>query len=151
VALADGLGDPRRRLAEAALHLDELSARARRGLEHRVVWERRELTGLAGRLGRSGPDARLRAGRERISALAERLRFALGVRVRHARAGLEQGASKLDVLSPLACLARGYSIVRRDDAHGPLVRDAATLVAGDTVALLFSRGRARARIDETDV
>ena len=148
--LADGLGDPRRRLAESALHLDELSARARRGLERRVVWERRELSSLAGRLGRGGPDARLRACRERVAALAERLRFALAVRVRESRAGLEQGASKLDALSPLACLARGYSIVRRDDAHGPVVRDAAELVAGDPVALTFSRGRARARIEETD-
>src|SRR6185503_3250898 len=100
-ALADGLGDPRRRLAEAALHHDELSARVRRGLERRVVWERRELSSLAGHLGRGGHDSRLRAGRERVAALAERLRFALAVRVREARAGLEQGASKLDALSPL--------------------------------------------------
>jgi len=148
-ALAQGLGDPRRRLAEASLNLDELSIRARRGLERRVLWERRELTTLAARLGRTGP--RLRGAAERVATLGERLRFALAVRVRHARAGLEQGASKLDALSPLACLARGYSIVRRGGAHGPVVRDSASLVAGDAVALLFARGRARARIEETDV
>jgi len=149
-ALARGLGDPRRRLAEAALHLDELSVRARRGLERRVVWERRELTTLAARLGRGGPESRLRAASERVATLTERVRFALAVRVQKARAGLEQGASKLDALSPLACLARGYSIVRRDGARGPVVSDSASLVAGDAVALLFARGRARARIEETD-
>jgi exodeoxyribonuclease VII large subunit len=148
-ALSQGLGDPRRRLAEAALHLDELSTRARRGLERRVVWERRELTTLAARLGRAGP--RVRGAADRVATLGERLRFALAVRVRHGRAALDQGASKLDALSPLACLARGYSIVRRGDAHGAVVSDSASLVAGDAVALLFARGRARARIEETDV
>jgi exodeoxyribonuclease VII large subunit len=148
-ALSQGLGDPRRRLAEAGIHLDELSTRARRGLERRVVWERRELTTLAARLGRTGP--RVRDVSERVATLGERLRFALTVRVRHARAGLDQGASKLDALSPLACLARGYAIVRRGDAHGPVVSASASLVAGDAVALLFARGRARARIEETDI
>src|SRR5439155_573257 len=59
-------------------------------------------------------------------------------------------ARRLDALSPLACLARGYAIVRRGDAAGPVVRDAGTLAAGDAVALVFARGRARARIDAAE-
>jgi len=70
--------------------------------------------------------------------------------VRNARAALERAAGQLDALSPLACLARGYAIVRHGDAAGPVVRDAGTLGVGDPVALVFARGRARARIEATE-
>ena len=63
---------------------------------------------------------------------------------------LEQAAGRLDALSPLACLARGYAIVRQGDAAGPVVTDASALAVGDPVALVFARGRARARIDATE-
>jgi len=40
------------------------------------------------------------------------------------------------------------SIVRRDD--GTVVRDAAALAPGDEVGVLLARGRARARIVDTE-
>jgi len=85
-----------------------------------------------------------------MAAAGERLRFALAVRLRHARGTVEQAAGRLDALSPLACLERGYAIVRRGDSTGPVVRDADALAAGDAVALVFARGRARARIEGTE-
>jgi exodeoxyribonuclease VII large subunit len=144
------LGDPRRRLAEQMIRLEDLGARARSALTRRLRWEERELTTLGARLARSGPAARLRQSADRVGAVADRLRFALGVRVRQSRAALEQGASRLEALSPLACLARGYAIVRRGDAAGAVVRDAATLAPGEQVALRFAQGSARARIEETE-
>jgi exodeoxyribonuclease VII large subunit len=144
------LGDPARRVRDFGLRLDELAARAREGLRRRVAWERRELTTAAVRLGRSGPEPGLRRAAERLRGDAGRLDFALAVRVRQARAGLERAAGRLDALSPLACLARGYAIVRRGNATGPVVSDAGTLAVGDPVALVFARGRARARIDGVD-
>jgi exodeoxyribonuclease VII large subunit len=149
-ALERGLGDPQRRLADVALRIDELAARARRGLVARVEWDRRELAALAARLERGGPAARLRAAVERLGATAGRLRFAVAMRTRQARAALEQSAARLDALSPLACLERGYALVRRGDATGHLVNDASTLAAGERVALVFARGRALATVDRTE-
>ena len=40
--------------------------------------------------------------------------------------------------------------MRRGDSSGPVVRDAGTLGAGDTVAVVFARGRARARIEASE-
>src|SRR5439155_70672 len=62
----------------------------------------------------------------------------------------EGAAARLDALSPLACLARGYAIVRRGAPTGPIVNDAAALAPGDAVVVLFARGRAQARIDATE-
>ncbi len=148
--LQRALGDPARRVHDLGQRIDDLAARVRRGLLGRLAWERREVTTLAARLARSGPAPGLPRARERLAGAGERLRFALAMRLRHARATVEQAARRLDALSPLACLARGYAIVRRADAAGAVVRDAGTLAAGDAVALVFARGRARARIDATD-
>src|SRR5439155_7849202 len=129
------------------LRLDELAARAARGLQRKLAWERRELRAISARLARSGPEPALRRSADRLRAAGERLRFALAVRVRQARTAVAHGAGRLDALSPLACLGRGYAIVRRGDARGPVVSDAAALGAGDAVAIVFARGKARARID----
>src|SRR5947199_5188 len=148
--LERALGDPARRVRDLGQRIDDLAARVRRGLLRRLAWERREVMTLATRLARSGPAPGLPRARERMAAAGERLRFALAVRVRHARGTVEQAAGRLDALSPLACLERGYAIVRRGDSTGPVVRDADTLAAGDAVALVFARGRARARVEGTE-
>ena len=144
------LGEPDRRVRELALRLDELALRAQRGVVRKLGWERRELATIATRLGRSGPEAAVRRAGEQLRADAGRLAFALAVRVRHARGAVEGLAGRLDALSPLACLGRGYAIVRRGGANGPVVRDAATLATGDPVVLVFARGRAVARVESTE-
>ncbi len=144
------LGDPRRRVADVRQRVDELGARSVAALRRRLSWERRELATLSGRLERSGPAARAQATRERVRGAAERLRLGLMLRVRAAHAGVERAASRLEALSPLACLARGYAIVRQDGPGGRVVREAATLTRGDTVSMLFAHGSARARVEDTE-
>ena len=148
--LRRALGDPERRFADLAVRVDDLAGRGRQALLRQMAWDGREVASLAARLERSGPAPAVRRAGERLEAAAGRLRFALAVRVRHARAGLEGAAARLDALSPLACLARGYAIVRRGAPTGPIVNDAAALAPGDAVVVLFARGRAQARIDATE-
>src|SRR5439155_1443245 len=124
---------------------------AARGLQRRLAWERRELRAISARTARSGLEPALRRSADRLRAAGERLRFALDVRVRHARTTVAHQAGRLDALSPLACLARGYAIVRRGDAAGPVVSDAGTLGPGDPVALVLARGRARARLIDREL
>jgi exodeoxyribonuclease VII large subunit len=144
------LGDPRRRVADAALRVDDLAGRARGALVRRIAWDARELAGLSARLRRHEPAALVAAARARVGGLAERLRRALARAERDAHAALDRQRAALEALSPLACLERGYAIVRRADAGAAVVRDAATLAAGDAVTLVLARGRARAHIDGTE-
>jgi len=150
VRLERGLGDPRRRVRDLAQRVDELGARARAALGRRVDWDRREVATLQARLVRGGPVARLGVAAARVADARGRLERALARRVAQARGVLAAREATLAALSPLACLARGYAIVRRGDAAGPVVRDAAALAAGEAVAVTFARGRARARIEATE-
>jgi exodeoxyribonuclease VII large subunit len=105
---------------------------------------------LTGRLQAGGPVAAAARARERLAALHVRLRLAIAARLRDTRAAVERAERQLGALSPLACLERGYAIVRRGSIDGPIVRDAAALHAGDDVALVLARGRAFGRIERTE-
>lgn len=66
-------------------------------------------------------------------------------RLTNERALLESRRQLLSALSPAKIMARGFSIVR--DARGRVIRDASKLARGDTIALQFAQGQARATID----
>ena len=55
-------------------------------------------------------------------------------------------AAKLDALSPLAVMARGYSIAT---SGGAVLRSAAALAAGDEVELRFRDGSATCEVTGT--
>lgn len=148
--LAWRLGDPRRRLTPLRLRVDELGERLRAALGRRGSWERRELTALVRRLLGAGPHDRVAATRERLGACRERLAFAMRVGLATARDRHEAIAGRLTAMSPLACLARGYAIVRLGGPEGPIVRDAAALARDARVTLLLGRGRASGRIEDVE-
>jgi len=67
--------------------------------------------------------------------------------------GFKQGfydrAVRLEVLSPLKTLARGYAIATRDNARS-VVTDAASLTIGDHLRVQFHLGEARCRVESLD-
>jgi exodeoxyribonuclease VII large subunit len=91
----------------------------------------------------------MRVARERIALgrLADRLGSGVSARVARARERLTTRAASIEALSPLACLERGYAIVRRGDGSEQVVRDAATLAVGDPLRILFAHGRAAVRVE----
>jgi exodeoxyribonuclease VII large subunit len=89
----------------------------------------------------------LRARQLRMDELSERAARALASRLRLARQELRGATERLQALSPLAVLQRGYSIARRV-ADGTVVRDAGSLDGGDLLVLTFASGTARVRVEE---
>ena len=77
-----------------------------------------------------------------------RVRAAARARVERAAADCARLGASLAHLDPAAVLERGYSIVQKQD--GGIVRDSAALAVGESVALRFAKGRARARIVAKD-
>ncbi|MEZ4338816.1 MAG: exodeoxyribonuclease VII large subunit [Sandaracinaceae bacterium] len=112
--------DPRLRLEHQRRRLEELTARMQRTLRPLVAARRAELTRAATRL-EGAPAPSLREARRRLGTLAARL----------------------DALSPLAVLARGYSITLAD---GKALVDASAVAVGDPVTVRLARGRLEASV-----
>jgi exodeoxyribonuclease VII large subunit len=68
---------------------------------------------------------------------------------RAARGKVDALSARLESLSPLAVLGRGYSLTQRT-ADGRVIRDAAELNPGEVITTRFARGQATSRIERLD-
>jgi exodeoxyribonuclease VII large subunit len=65
------------------------------------------------------------------------------------RRQLETISARLDALSPLAVLKRGYSITERlSDGH--LIRSSSELQPGEEIRTRFAQGTATSRVEEVE-
>lgn len=90
-----------------------------------------------------GPEQYVARRREKIGSLNEALVRSVREKLEEHREALTLAAGKLDALSPLKVLARGYSVVYYD---GKAVRDLDALSAGDEVDLRAEKGQRKARL-----
>ncbi|MDT8423477.1 MAG: exodeoxyribonuclease VII large subunit [Desulfuromonadales bacterium] len=132
---------------ELESHLDQLTMRLSASLEGKLQRQRERFNDLTSRLRQPQSALRLRAEQLRMSVL--RLREGARRQSTDATARLREASGRLDQLSPLATLARGYALVTTTK-EGRGVRDASRLQPGDSVTLRFAAGRATATIDEVE-
>jgi exodeoxyribonuclease VII large subunit len=76
------------------------------------------------------------------------LRAIRGV-LRHARQQTDTAAGRLESLSPLAVLGRGYSLTQRT-ADGQLIRTATELSPGQQITTRFARGQTISRVEQVE-
>jgi exodeoxyribonuclease VII large subunit len=86
------------------------------------------------------PKDKLREQSQRCDELFLRLERAIKVRLDRRRAGVEQLAGKLDALSPLRVLERGYSIVKDSAADGAVIKSAGQVQPGQELQIRFYDG-----------
>jgi exodeoxyribonuclease VII large subunit len=84
----------------------------------------------------------------RNAQLHIRLRHALQRRVEANVHRLNLAQQKLDAVSPLATLARGFAVVTRAD--GTVITDAANVAVGEEIRARIQRGSLRARVIDRD-
>jgi exodeoxyribonuclease VII large subunit len=96
---------------------------------------RARLDALEYRLGRKGRE-QVVAARRRVEESSQRLARTMRADLTAARLQARSRAERLDALSPLRVMARGYAVVYR--AEGPLIRRAAELAPGDEVRLRWA-------------
>ena len=85
--------------------------------------------------------------RTQLDGLRERLLRAQGGRTEAEKARLAALCGRLDALSPLSVLARGYAIASRG---GEVVSSAAALAPGEAFSLRFADGSVRCRAEATE-
>lgn len=113
-----------------------------------VVPDERELRATLGTCRtRLGLAVRGLVGRDaaRLARLGDRLRRAPRLLVERRRSALDHTGARLQALSPLATLNRGYAIVR---AHGEALREAAAVSPGERLEIELARGGIGARVED---
>jgi len=130
------------RFDEATLHLTNAAARYLTGLVHRRAL-------LDTRLCRIDLAQLVARRREFLGKEGQRLFAAARSKVRRERSRFETVAAKLDVLSPLAILDRGYAICR--DQERRILKEAAAVSPGASVDVRLARGELHCRVDGVSV
>jgi len=132
------------RLQQGAQRLDELEQRLRQALRANLQHQKVRLgTALTGLL-RATPAQRLAALHARNAGLGMRLRHALQRQVQASVHRLNLAQQKLDAVSPLATLARGFAVLTRVD--GSVITDAGTVAVGEEIRALVHQGALVTRV-----
>jgi len=128
--------------------VDESRSRARFHLDRRLTRLRQHLQGLSARLSERRVDRRLGEARTRLARLTARLEAAERKHLHRPRRAFAEVASKLDALSPLGVLGRGYSLAW--SPQGKLLRSAEEVAVGDAVRVDLAHGRLHCRVEKRD-
>ena len=134
-------------IEEVLIGLKNHHKRLAAAIRGRVADARARLDGLAGRRVLRKPFDRLHDLGRQLDQLDARAGLAVRNRLAKARQQAAAIAGRLESLSPLGVLARGYSLTTRL-ADGRLVEDAAALSAGDQIKTRFAQGAAISRVEE---
>jgi exodeoxyribonuclease VII large subunit len=145
--LSERLRDPKRRLNDIRIALDDNIDRMRMTLSHLREVRRQELINLIVRLEHRNPRSRIVQRFQDIDNLGKKLRAARERQDQQWKNRLRSSMALLDSLSPLSILNRGYSITRRLP-DGLILRNASEVLTGQEVDIRLSAGNLHAKITD---
>lgn len=122
LTLAKGLVDPQRRLQDASQRCDELVQRLELSINRYFESQKAELELIEEKFA------------SRMKTLIDRFKHAF-----------TKACVRLDAVSPLAVLQRGYSIVQKGKS---ILKDTSSVKAGDTVTVQLAKGEFTAEVKE---
>lgn len=139
--LAGRIRDPKALIHDRGQRLDELTSRAERAVRARHQHQRRRVEALTRRLERQSPARRLERMRARLELLGQRSTSGLARHLERARQRHCGLVERLELLSPVAVLSRGYAVVT--NTAGAAVRRPADVAAGDRLDVRLADGQIR--------
>jgi exodeoxyribonuclease VII large subunit len=129
--------------------LDELRLRLEALLHRRVRTNGQRLTTINDRLGRQDIAARIGLVHRCVQNADRRLLHIATQASTARRTRLDRAFTRLETLSPLAVLSRGYALVYASD--GRLLRTAADTARGEVIRAHLARGTIEATVTQTTV
>jgi exodeoxyribonuclease VII large subunit len=140
-----GLAGQRGRLAMRGRHTSELAAALRHAMASSIARRARRHEQLRRALIQFDPRHRLGAVRTRLVSRDGQLAKTIARRWHVADSRFRALTARLDGLSPLAVLARGYAVCW-DDTRTQILRDASLVEPGDRVIVTLERGELRCAV-----
>lgn len=133
--------------AELKARVSRLRTAARQALENRYRQDEARFRAVSASPLLRRPLELIETRALRLDRLSERLRTLTERSLETKNAAFSNAAARLDALSPLKVMARGFAAVRRGAEP---VRSAAQLSAGDRIFLKLADGSAGCLVEETD-
>ena len=137
--------DPRRKLEDACLKVDDLTARLHRALFHRTLRERKHHDFWDDRLHANNPIHLLKNIKIRLEQNYNNIYKSFEIYNKSNQIKIRELAAKLQALSPVAILARGYSITRTIPGK-TLVKDPKTVSLNQELEVMVAFGRLYCRV-----
>ena len=139
---------PQARLQAYARRRDEALRRLQSAWQQRLQAHAASLRHARAVLQATRPQRRLQQLRQQLSDAQPRLQAAIARRLQRDALQLRGLARSLEAVSPLATIARGYSILQRED--GQVVRGTADVATGSLVSARLVDGRLRLRVEDVE-
>ncbi|MGB4668464.1 MAG: exodeoxyribonuclease VII large subunit, partial [bacterium] len=133
---------------ELRLRLQNLAARSQQGIRTILEQRRQALSTLARRRPFTAPEAFFNDKRLLLDGYARDLERSITQNLGQWRSKLSLQAGRLDTLSPLAVLQRGYSIVFAED--GRIVKGAGEVSRGERIRVKLARGQLGCLIEDVE-
>ena len=139
--------DPKHKLQQQNLQLDELSLRLTHAIKQVLNRQEQKQQRLENNLYHFSPEQTIRIELQKQTQLKSRLQSAMQNKLQQCESSLQSQIAQLNTVSPLATLARGYAIVK--DKKGKVTTDAASLVVGEQISVRLHQGEFKARVLES--
>ena len=127
--------------------VEVLELQLRRSMDLTIDAAKENFRGLVKRL--ADPGRKVRDHQQRLDELSIDLLRRFQERLRQSKNCLSEGASRLNALSPLAVLDRGYAIAHKLPEE-QIVKRAETLTVGDLIRITFSEGKSVCRVEKNE-
>lgn len=137
--ISRGLRDPRKRLADSWMDLEDLGARLARVMALAIGARKKVLAGEARSLVLHSPLSSVERLRQKTDFQKRSLILLTFKRLKDLRMTVSLGRGKIVSMSPLAVLQRGYSITRKLPGGG-VVRSFREVEQGDSVSVRLAGG-----------
>lgn len=145
--LSERLKDPRKKLMENNQKLEDLTKRLMRNISKLLHLYRNRLEGINRLLITHSPEKRLTFLERQLSQLSSSLKTAMSNTLRQKEEKLKIFMGKLDALSPLSILKRGYSITWLLPKN-IIVKDSLQVMKGDLVRITLAQGELKCEVKE---
>lgn len=136
--------DPSRALEPNRRRVDECLMRIANAANRRRLEKTQRLAALTKHLQLLRPSEQIRRKTEYVEGLREKMAQRLQLLLARKKEKFTSAGGKLDMLSPMKVLDRGYAIARLPD--GTVIKDAALVSPGDPLEILLHKGKINAKV-----
>ena len=136
------------RVRDLRYEADDLLSRASNAINMNARTKVQVYSGVAARLSPIGLSSRVSEIKRRLGLLEHRSAATASEMTRGRQIELEKGMARLDALSPLAVLTRGYSITQKQT--GEIVRDSKQANIGERLNIRLSKGRLQTEVSQIE-